>query len=327
MYAPIKNTVYFVCLMFLGLPAVYAQEDDAISYAGEQLEYSSMDSWYFREIKESNILGGDTKKLYELGANPNTGESLSESNSHEVSSPWKTSNTVAKLGVNIANNCVFPEENQGGYCCRMETKIRNVNVLGLNLNVLIAGALFLGEIDEPVKNIKYPIKILNHGIPFTEKPKGIRFDYKYHAGDERVNSFRKSIPVEGKDKAEVCLILQKRWEDEDGNVFATRIGATRQFLDDTNGNWINDTTLEIKYGDISKESYYNPKTMGLIPATHELYVKNSKGEMVSLIETDWDRDNSAPTHLVLYCTSSYEGVDYIGSPESVFWIDNIELEY
>ena len=67
--------------------------------------------------------------------------------------------------------------------------------------------------------------------------------------------------------------------------------------------------------------------MGLIPEVAEVYVKNSKGKMVPLVETGWGNESDVPTHIILYFTSSYQGVQYIGSPESVFWVDNIEFIY
>jgi hypothetical protein len=67
--------------------------------------------------------------------------------------------------------------------------------------------------------------------------------------------------------------------------------------------------------------------MGLIPSVGKVYVKNSKGAMVPLVETGWGKPGETPTHMIMYFTSSYEGMKYTGSTESVFWVDNIELIY
>ncbi|MCF6334091.1 MAG: PCMD domain-containing protein [Draconibacterium sp.] len=90
---------------------------------------------------------------------------------------------------------------------------------------------------------------------------------------------------------------------------------------------MNDTVFQITYGNFTKRSNYDAKTMGLIPEVSEVYVKNSKNKMVSLTETGWGKKEDTPTHLILYFTSSYQGVDYVGSPETVFWVDNIEFIY
>jgi len=50
-------------------------------------------------------------------------------------------------------------------------------------------------------------------------------------------------------------------------------------------------------------------------------------KMVSMVETGWGKPDDIPTHMILYFTSSYRGVDYTGSTETVFWVDNIELVY
>jgi hypothetical protein len=180
---------------------------------------------------------------------------------------------------------------------------------------------------EPVRSLKDPIKNVNQGIPFTKKPKAIKFDYKYIVGKQRVKAVYSIDPAEGSDKAEFCLILQKRWEDKNGNVFATRIGGARQFFTGSLPQWINDAVFPVSYGDVSHLPEYDAKTMGLIPTTGEVYVKNSQNKMVPLIETGWGKPDDIPTHLILYFTSSYQGIQYIGSPGTVFLVDNIELMY
>ncbi len=291
-----------------------------------QIKYSDLDSWYFQEVKESSIIGGSIKKLYQVGIKSNSTlrDKILEKDSESM---WATTNLYAKMGVDLGVSCVYPEKKDKGYCCRMESGINKVDVLGIKIKVLVSGALFLGEVIEPVKSVRDPIRKLNHGISFTEKPKAIQFSYKYKSGRNRQRVFYSSTDVEGPDKGEFCMILQKRWEDQKGNVYAKRIGGARNFFNDTDNKWVNDTTISILYGDISKESFYNPKTMGLIPQISELYVKNSKNKMVPITETGWDNFNEAPTHLILYFTSSFEGIKYIGSPESVLWIDNIKLIY
>lgn len=67
------------------------------------------------------------------------------------------------------------------------------------------------------------------GIPFTERPSAIQFDYKVKMSDRenriRATGFSKITDVPGKDFPAVILLLQKRWEDAKGNVYAKRIGT------------------------------------------------------------------------------------------------------
>jgi len=211
--------------------------------------------------------------------------------------------------------------------CSLGTAIRKANIAGLKVEVLIAGTLFVGDMIEPVKGLKDPLKNVNQGVPFTGKPKAVKFDYKYKVGNQRVKAVYSIDPADGPDKAEFCLILQKRWEDKNGNVFATRIGGARQFFTGSVNQWINDATFPVSYGDVTHLPEYDAKTMGLIPAVGEVFVKNSKNEMVSLVEIGWGKPNDIPTHLILYFTSSYQGVLYIGYPETVFWVDNLDFVY
>ncbi len=189
------------------------------------------------------------------------------------------------------------------------------------------GTLFVGEMMEPVRGLKDPLKNVSQGIPFNLKPKAVKFDYKYRVGNKRVKATYSVDQAEGTDKAEFCVILQKRWEDKNGNMFATRIGGARQFFTGTVDQWIDGATFPVYYGDITQLPQYDAKTMGLIPSVGEVYVKNSQGKMVPLVEVGWGKPDEMPTHLIFYFTSSYQGIQYLGSPESVFWVDNIEFVY
>lgn len=67
------------------------------------------------------------------------------------------------------------------------------------------------------------------GIPFTKKPVALQFDYKVKMSDRenriRATGFSKITDVPGKDYPAAILLLQKRWEDANGNVYAKRIGT------------------------------------------------------------------------------------------------------
>jgi hypothetical protein len=303
-------------------------QNDPFNYVDKQgqLNYSSLDFWYARKVKESILLSGKTIDLFGVGE-VNPGADLYDIRLKDPKSPWGTTNIYSKMVLDLGITRVYPEKRGNGYCSRLETTIRKDNIVGLKVEVLIAGTLFVGELIEPVRGLKEPLKNVNQGIPFTKKPKAVKFDYKYHVGNQRVKAIYGIDPVEGTDKAEFCMILQKRWEDQNGNVFATRIGGARQFFTGTVSQWINESTFPVMYGDLTRLPGYNAKTMGLIPGAGEVYVKNSKGKMVLLIETGWGKPEDIPTHLMLYFTSSYQGILYQGSPESVFWVDNIEFVY
>ena len=56
----------------------------------------------------------------------------------------------------------------------------------------------------------------------------------------------------------------------------------------------------------------------------EDYARNSKGEMVPVVETGWARADEVPTHLLLQFSSSHGGA-YVGTPGNTFWVDNVGL--
>ena len=61
---------------------------------------------------------------------------------------------------------------------------------------------------------------------------------------------------------EVTFILQKRWEDEEGNIHALRVatGIERIMKDAT--EWKNGYQVKLHYGDITGEDFYK-EYMGL----------------------------------------------------------------
>jgi len=327
MFSKYRQISFAFVISYLSLGTVISQNSASIyTDKNDQLNYSALDFWYSRKVKESFLLSGKTIDLYGVGVvSPKS--DFFDTKLKDPKSPWGTTNIYSKMVLDVANTRVFPEKRGSGYCCRLETAIRRDNIAGLKVEVLIAGTLFVGELIEPVRGLKDPVKNVSQGIPFTQKPKAVKFDYKYEVGDKRVKAIYNIDPIEGPDKAEFCLILQKRWEDKNGNVFATRIGGARQFFTSSVDQWVNGVSFPIFYGNITHLPQYDKKTMGLIPSVGEVYVKNSQGKVVPLVETGWGKPEDTSTQLIFYFTSSYEGIQYQGSPESVFWVDNIEFVY
>ena len=117
----------------------------------EMLPFGDMDQWVNREIKESAIIGGNTKNVYAVG--PTQTIAGSKAYTNLGGSPWATSNVMAKVaGVTKTNTSVFPEKRGSGYCARLETRMESVKVFGLvDITVLAAGSMFLGTVHEPIK--------------------------------------------------------------------------------------------------------------------------------------------------------------------------------
>lgn len=293
----------------------------------EPLPFGDMNQWVKREIKESAIIGGNQKDIYAIG--PTRTIKGEVAYTPLGGSPWATSNVMAKVaGVVKTNSSVFPETRDGGYCARLDTHMESVKVFGLvDITVLAAGSMFLGQVHEPIKSTKNPNAMLQMGIPFTKHPTALRFDYKVRIADKphriRATGFSRIGEVKGKDYAAVVCLLQKRWEDKKGNVYARRVGTFVTYYTQSS-DWHNAATYRILYGDITRDPAYRPAQMNL--NAYEHYTVNSKGKSVRIKEVGWAAPDEAPTHLVLQFASSHGGA-YIGTPGNSFWVDNVKLVY
>lgn len=311
-------------LVLLCSVAARGQEQERV----EPIPFGDMDRWIDRQIKESAIIGGETKHVYAIG--PTMTIESNEAYENMGGSPWASSNILARVaGITKTNTSVFPEKRGNGYCARLDTRMESVKALGfINITVLAAGSVFLGEMHEPITGTKNPMRKLDTGIPFTQKPKALRFDYKIRMSERenriRATGFSRIKDVEGKDFPEVNLFLQKRWEDKDGHIYAKRIATMVVRFDRTTDDWQNDATFNLLYGDITGHPDYDPDMMRL--QVQERYAVNSKGESVPIQEVGWGTAGDEPTHLQLQFTSSHGGA-YIGSPGNSFWVDNVEFVY
>ena len=317
------KTQNFILLAYMLLMSIngYGQERFV------PFKYGDFNSWVTRHVKESGIIGGDTKTLYEVG--PTQSISGNEPYTNKGGSPWGTSNVMAKVsGITKTNVSVFREKRDAGYCAKLVTHIEKVKVLGLiNINVLAAGSLYLGDMKEPITGTKEGPQALNWGIPFTGRPKALRYDYKVAIANSpdriRLTGFSGKSTIKGKDLAVTVLLLQKRHEDTTRNITAKRVGTLVITYDKSTQEWKNGATYEIWYGDIRRRKDYNAELMGLRSTD---YARNSHGKSVPVKETGFATAGEKPTHLVLQFSSSHGGA-YIGSPGNTFWVDNVGLVY
>lgn len=317
----IRKTLTATFLLCLALAAP-AQSDKVVT-----LKYGNFDSWLTRTIHESAVIGGADKTLWEIGPVKHLDGNTAYKNAG--GSPWGTSNVYAHVsGITKTNNSVYRDKHGSGYCARLETHIEKVKVLGVvNIKVLAAGSVFLGDMTEPITGTKDGLKYMNWGVPFTSRPHALRFDFKFKAAEQanriKLTGFGGSSEVKGRDKAIATLLLQRRTEDTKGNITAKRVGTMVVTYSKSTSGWIENATYEILYGDIRHNAHYDAATMGLRQTD---YARNSKGKSVIVRETGWASAGEAPTHLLIQFSSSHGGA-YIGSPGNTLWIDNVRLVY
>lgn len=294
----------------------------------ELIKFGNFDSWITRSIKESVLVGGKTQTLYEIG--PSGTFDGARAYTNQGGSPWGSSNVYAKVyGVVKTNISVFPDTHRGGQCAKLCTNIVSCKAIGVvNISVLASGSIFLGSIIEPITSSTDPMSKMNSGIPFTKKPKAIKFDYKYYSpGGERIREtgFSRRQKVSGKDMGHCVLLLQKRWEDADGNIHALRIGTMRHNFTQNSPDWKEGQVFPIHYGDISKESYFQ-STMALMSGSNAFHAINSKGMNVPIQEEGWAGPDEMPTHIILKFDSSSGGA-YVGTVGNTLWLDNVKFVY
>ena len=294
----------------------------------EPIKYGDFSNWYTREIKESRIIGGKTKTVYEIAPKGHTTGNKPYSNLG--GSPWATSNVYAKVaGVVKSSNAVSPAQINGNTVAKVEAKMEEVKALGIiNMDVMVAGTIFLGHLHEPVTNTKAPFAKMEMGMPYTKRPVALVFDYKVEmpAVNTRVKATGLSPKktLQGRDQAEVYVLLQKRWEDADGKLYAKRVGTGRERYSKSIP-WTKGHQLKINYGDITKTPGYKP-WMGLLNGKKAYYAKNSKGKMVPVEEVGWADADETPTHVLVMASSSC-GEPFIGTEGIALYIDNVAFGF
>lgn len=279
--------VAMAVIVLLAFATGYAHSETTIN-----LPYGDMDKWTTRYIKESGIIGGETKTIYAIGPQDTIrGNVAWRADEHGVI--WSTSNVYAKVaGVSKASCSVYPEQRGDGYCARLETHLEQIKALGIiNLNVLVTGTIFAGVTLEPVsgKVCSNPEEIIRDGIPFTGHPVALQFDYKAHVASSRVITMAqvsgKIKMREGDDYPMAQIILEHRSVGADGKIYATQVAVARMTITRST-DWINAYRLPVQW-------------------------------LVSDVQ---------PTHLRIQFSSGCQEA-YVGTIGNTFWIDNVKLVY
>ena len=293
----------------------------------EPIKYGDFSQWITRNINESKVLGGKTKTLYEIGPTETINGNVAYAN--KGGSPWATSNVYAKVATVVkGSSTVSPEKVDGNTMAKMSSKLEEVKVLGVvNMDVMVAGTIFLGQIYEPITSTEGPYSKMEMGIPYDKRPAALVYDLKVDMpeADSRLKAtgFGSKKELTGRDNAEVYVFLQKRWEDENGNLHALRVGTGRERYDQsvplTKGY-----ELPIYYGDVTKNPIYKerPYIGKLLRGKSATYAKNSKGKLVPVEEEGWADADESPTHVMVMCSSSC-GEPFIGTEGLTLYIDNI----
>ena len=330
---PRKRLIPYIW-MFLPLIAIapanaqQQQQHNTTQSVKKYLPYGKFESWCVRDIKESAIIGGNTKRIYNIGPKDTIREN--KVYPYTARTPWSSSNAYARVaGVTKASCTVVPDRSwDGSICAKLETKYEELRVLGINTKILVSGCIFYGNIFEPIPTANNPYSLMNWGVPFVGRPKALVLDYKSAMPNKgtitkcKVTS-HETIP--GNDAHEITFILQKRWEDKDGNIHALRVGTAMTRIEHPSSGWVKNFRVPVIYGDATRDPGYKDY-MKLGPKGLTYYAKNSKGKIVKIQEEGWAKADETPTHAMVIMTASIHEA-FVGTIGNTLWIDNIALEY
>lgn len=316
----VRTATFAVALMSVAISA------DSLTL--EKIKYGDFSQWVTREITESKMLGGETKTVYAVG--PTSHLKGNTAYVPQGGTPWASSNVYAKVaGIVKASNSVSPATINGNKVAKLTSLMEHVKVAGIiNMDVMVAGTVFLGKLVEPVSSTSNPFGKMAMGMPYNKRPKALVFDYKVDMPN--VNTRIKSTgmsrkkTLQGRDNAEVYVLLQKRWEDKDGNIYAQRVGTGRERYN-SSVPWTVGHEIPIHYGDITKKSFYKP-WMGLLNGDKAYHAFNSKGKLVPIREVGWAPEFTTPTHVMVMASSSC-GEAYVGTEGLTLYIDNIAFGF
>lgn len=315
-----------IAVLLIALLPCTAQErtDSLINAKGR------FDAWRVYHLQESGIIGGNVKTIYKLSEGDTLcGQDPCPVRVEDVFSPCNIMANV--VGVVKGSNSVFPEPRGDGYCARLSVIMEKVKVLGLvNMEVLVQGTVLSGYFNEPIRDTKSAYTKMDCGIPFTGHPVAVRYDYKADVGHTVIRStgFSPQKEIGGKDYPFIAVFLQKRVEDSDGNVTASRVGTAFKIFYDNKEEWVNGETIPVLYGDITGDEEYIPE-MDLHDGRGGgvvYYCRNSKGKIVPISENSWASPDEEPTHIVIWISSSI-GEAFHGGLGNTFWVDNFKLLY
>ena len=314
--AKIQVTIWF---LLAGLTA-FAQRY-------EKVPFGDFEQWAVRYITESQVIGGQEKTVYMVGPTDTIRGNVVYSYKNTI---WSSSNVYAKvMGVVKTSNNVTPDIGPTGKCAKMVSQMAACKVAGIiNIKVMAAGSVYWGQTQEPVSGIKNPYAVMSWGIPFTKRPKAMVFNYKTvipNTGRLIKSTTFRSSEFDGYDPVEMVLLLQHRWEDADGNIYAKRVGTAMLQVGQTSDGWVMNCRVPVIYGDARKNKDYKPY-MELVSGYKNMYALNSKGKKKPILEEAWAEPDCPVTHAIMWFCSGSCGA-FIGALDNTLWVDEIRLEY
>lgn len=199
----------------------------------------------------------------------------------DVSQYWDTGNSGVTT---VSSSNTIPVDEPEAYKGR-GVKMTSVWVDAFVVKTFAAGNLFTGYFST---NISDPKSSVHFGRPFTGRPSGVRFYYKYtstaiNKGDSHIGE---------KDQMHVYVSLEN-WDGASERPSSPKVVGYGEFATDVDCTSYTEAGFDITY----------------------------------TMEKDGSGNTIKPTHIVMVATSSKYGADFIGAVGSVLYIDEFEFIY
>lgn len=236
-----------------------------------QLENRSFEDWYVETVGSKNVDQPGISKENTI---------------------WGTANRGLALGG--ANGNTSKQTKTDSLFVKMET------VAAPALVRIAAATLFTGKFTENFPSVSDPRSNLTLGVPFSGRPQGFSFSYKYTPGASNEDSNGNSLPYG--DQCDIYLLLENRSGSK-----TKRVG-TAWFRDGTTVSQWTKTTVPVKYGPLdASDPWY-------------AYAQPQPDE-------EWGTGTENVTHITVLFSSSFEGDFFSGAIGSTLEVDNVLLNY
>lgn len=286
----------------------------------EKVPFGDFEQWTVRYIKESSLIGGQTRKLYVVAPRDTIRANAPYDYSRTI---WSSSNAYAVvMGITKTSCSVTPDKGPDGLCAKLESCYAEVKVAGLvDIRVFAGGSIYWGKMYEPITGVSKPYSNMDWGIPFTKRPTALVLDYRSIVPNTGKIA-KGTRMLDGYDPEEITLILQNRTIDKDGVIHVRRVGTAVCRIDRTSDGWVKRLRIPVIYGDARKDPSYRD----FMDLRDHLYAMGPKGRTVPIPEEGWADEDAPVTHALLSIASGSCG-GLMGAVGNILWVDNILLEY
>ncbi len=196
----------------------------------------------------------------------------------------------------------------GQYAAKLESKLAGV----MGISRMAAGNLFVGQ----YLTTRGANGIVGFGRPYTLRPTALRGWMKYKQG---------ALSVVG--NTQPAGENLKIGDPDQGIIYIALGTWTPEKYGVTKGEQLGTAEMPIAIDTRDINTFFNPQGPDVI-AYGEFKLTQSYDEWIEFtIPLEYRDTERIPTHIVITCTASRWGDYFIGSAESILWLDDFELVY